>query len=81
MKRLTPMRAIRANCLECSGGNQAEVRSCVISTCPLFPYRMGKNPYRKPRDLSEAQLTALRDRLASFHKRKQVAGHPVGNPA
>jgi hypothetical protein len=46
MKRLTPMRAIRANCLECSGGNQAEVRLCVISTCPLFPYRMGHNPAR-----------------------------------
>jgi hypothetical protein len=46
MKKLTPLRAIRANCLECSGDNQAEVRLCVIPTCPLFPYRMGHNPAR-----------------------------------
>lgn len=45
-KRLTPVKAIRAKCLECSVGNVAEVRNCVIPTCPLYPYRMGHNPAR-----------------------------------
>ena len=47
MKTLTPLKAIRANCLDCAAGQPSEVRSCVIPECPLFPYRFGKNPNRK----------------------------------
>ena len=46
MKTLTPLRAIRKNCLSCSGGSPGEVRNCIIDTCPLHPYRFGKNPNR-----------------------------------
>ena len=56
-KRLTPIKAIRAKCLECSCGNNAEVRECVIPDCPLYPYRMGKNPYIK---MSEELIYACR---------------------
>jgi len=41
---LTPIRAIRAKCLDCSGGSAQEVRLCVIRDCPLYPYRLGKRP-------------------------------------
>ena len=44
---LTPLKAIRKKCLDCSGHSQKEVRECVIPGCPLYPYRMGKNPARK----------------------------------
>lgn len=44
---LTPVKAIKKNCLECSGVSKKEVRVCVIIECPLYPYRMGKNPNRK----------------------------------
>lgn len=44
--KLTPLRAIRALCLDCSGGSAREVRLCVIPHCPLYPFRMGKNPNR-----------------------------------
>ena len=43
---LTPIKAIRAKCLECSAGQPKEVRECVIQDCPLYPFRMGKNPNR-----------------------------------
>lgn len=46
-KILTRAKAIRAKCLDCSCGSQKEVRECVIPDCPLYPYRMGKNPYYK----------------------------------
>ena len=46
MKTLRPLKAIRAKCLDCSGGSQAEVRNCDIEDCPLWPYRMGHNPAR-----------------------------------
>ena len=44
MKILRPLKAIRANCIECSGGSRHEVRHCTVPTCPLFPYRMGMGP-------------------------------------
>jgi hypothetical protein len=40
--------AIREKCIDCSGGSLAEVRNCSHqSTCPLHPFRMGKNPNRR----------------------------------
>ena len=44
---LTPIQAIRKHCLECSSGSSHEVKNCVITNCPLYPYRFGKNPQRK----------------------------------
>lgn len=38
------LKAIRANCLDCCGGNAAEVRKCVSVRCPLWPMRMGRFP-------------------------------------
>lgn len=46
MPPLTPLKAIRAKCLDCSCGNNAEVRKCEVPACPLYPYRMGHNPAR-----------------------------------
>ena len=46
-KKLTPMKAIRQNCIDCSGGSKKEVRECMIVDCPLYMYRLGKNPRRK----------------------------------
>lgn len=46
-KKITPLRAIRAHCLGCSGRQPKEVRLCAIEGCSLFSYRFGKNPSRK----------------------------------
>lgn len=42
-----PVKAIRAKCLDCCCGNPNEVRLCTVESCALFPFRFGKNPYRK----------------------------------
>ena len=47
MKGLTPIKAIRAKCLECSAGQPKEVRECVIPECALYSFRLGKNPNRQ----------------------------------
>ncbi len=41
----TPSKAIRAKCIDCSGGNAAEVRKCVAVNCALWPMRMGISPF------------------------------------
>lgn len=42
----TPLKAMRAKCLDCAG-RPKEVRHCPAIDCPLWPFRMGKNPNRK----------------------------------
>ena len=32
-------RAIRAKCLDCSGGSVKERQLCPVTDCPLYPYR------------------------------------------
>lgn len=47
MKILSPLKAIRAKCLDCTAEQPKEVRLCPSENCPLWPYRMGHNPNRK----------------------------------
>ena len=43
-KRVSPLKAIRAFCLECVGYSADEVRLCTAGdSCPLFKFRFGKN--------------------------------------
>lgn len=44
MAQRTPLRAIRAKCLDCSYGQLKEVRLCPVTKCPLYEYRMGHRP-------------------------------------
>jgi hypothetical protein len=40
-----PARAIRAKCVDCSGGSETEARKCVAFRCPLWAFRMGRSPF------------------------------------
>ena len=63
MKDITsPLKAIRAKCLDCCCDQITEVKLCPASTCPLHPFRFGKNPFRK-RELTDEQREALCQRL------------------
>lgn len=42
MERISRSKAIRLKCVDCCGGNMAEVRKCPATNCPLWRYRMGK---------------------------------------
>ena len=55
------LKAIRRRCIDCSGGRLADVRACKFETCPLHPFRMGKNPnIRLSPEHKAALLTRLR---------------------
>lgn len=41
---ITPIRAIRAKCLDCMCGSANEVSLCPSENCPLWAFRFGKNP-------------------------------------
>jgi hypothetical protein len=44
---LTPLKAIRVNCLECVCWSAYEVKNCTSKLCALYPYRFGKVPGHK----------------------------------
>lgn len=41
----SPIKAIRAHCVDCSGGSTSEARKCTVIDCPLWPLRMGVNVF------------------------------------
>ena len=47
-KRLSPLQAIRARCVDCSE-TLADVRCCDRLNCSLYPYRMSHLPKQQPR--------------------------------
>jgi hypothetical protein len=59
---------IKAKCIDCCGEQADEVRKCVAIRCPNWPYRMGANPFRATRELTEEQREQLVARLALARK-------------
>lgn len=58
---MTPMKAIRAKCLDCCE-NSREVKLCPVEDCPLYMYRFGKNP-KIHRDLTQEQKDEIAARM------------------
>lgn len=56
------LRAIRLKCLDCSSYNILEIKECPVKNCPLYPFRQGKNPFRK-RTLTDEQRQKIGERL------------------
>lgn len=41
------LKTIKAYCLHCVGYKSEEVKNCTGKDCPVFPFRLGRNPYLK----------------------------------
>ena len=67
------LKVIRRKCIDCSADQPAEVRNCPVTACALWPYRMGKNPFARPRGLSFTTQTRLQK------KSTQIAAISDGN--
>jgi hypothetical protein len=59
-KQKSPVKAIREFCIECMGGrgtgqNYSKlITECSSSDCPLYDFRLGKNPFHT-QNLSEEE--------------------------
>ena len=63
------LRAIKLKCLDCSTYNINEIKECPVKNCPLYPFRLGKNPFRK-RELSEEERNKLSERMKNIKRNK-----------
>ena len=68
--KTTPVKAIKAKCLDCCCGDRNEVKECTAKDCPLWSFRLGKNPNRAPRVLTEEQRKAAGERLAKARAKR-----------
>lgn len=66
-QKKSPIKAIRAKCLECCYDSAMEVKLCEAKDCPLWAFRMGKNPNMANRHMTEEQRTAAAERLKQWH--------------
>lgn len=72
-----PLKAIRARCLDCCAGDASEVRKCVATNCPAWPFRMGANPFRRRMRLTDDERRRRAEQLkANIAPSKQKA--PAG---
>lgn len=55
-------KAIKAHCMECSGGSAQEARMCTAVGCNLWPFRLGASPWKAERQLTDQQREAMRER-------------------
>ena len=64
MVNTSPLKAIRAKCLNCCCDQPGEVKNCTSTSCSLYDFRMGKNPFRKKREYTDEERQAMRERLS-----------------
>lgn len=48
------IRAIKAKCLDCSGGEKKEIALCGIVECPLYRFRLGEQARERERMATRA---------------------------
>jgi hypothetical protein len=65
------LKAIRAKCLDCSGGSRAEVADCLVHNCALYSFRFGSNPWRA--EVSPERREVARA-LAARRNRRTIRG-------
>lgn len=58
---------------------EAEVRKCVVVLCPNWPYRMGTNPLRAAREITEEQREQLVARMARARAASSSQGASPAN--
>lgn len=67
----SPIKVIREKCLDCCCGQRDEVKFCQVKECPLYPFRMGENPFRTKRIMTDEQKDAAVKRLAKAREQKE----------
>lgn len=76
MKEVSPMKAIRLKCLDCSCGSSEEVKNCFAKKCPLYQFRFGykldENGNRRKRDLTDEQRQEMAERLKKVRDNKNL---------
>lgn len=61
---LSPLKTIRKYCLTCCCESAHEVKVCPAKECELYPYRLGHDPRKGKRVLTDEDKEIMRERMA-----------------
>ena len=65
---MNPVKAIREKCLDCCCGSKKEVELCPSEACALYPFRFGRNPFRKKKEYTEEERAVMAERMRNIHR-------------
>lgn len=82
-KTLTPIKAIRAKCMDCCCYQRNEVAACPCTNCALWPYRFGKRPVvegqeKKKRVLTDEQKAKLAENVKKAQEARRKKKEEMG---
>jgi hypothetical protein len=82
-KCMPPVNAMREMCIQCMGGRESEnyrsrIGECASVDCPIFAFRFGKDPNRRP-ILSDEQRKRMADRIRKINLARQAVGKSQPN--
>ena len=72
MAQPAPIKANRLKCLDCSNNQPLEIKECSVRECPLYYYRLGKNPNRKGTNKGNPEAFKKYRESQTTNKRKEV---------
>lgn len=65
-----PLKLIKWHCkYNCCAGVEKEWKECNNISCPLWVMRLGKNPNRKKRTITEEQKERFKERMKEVRKK------------
>lgn len=65
-----PLEAVRKHCLNCMDNSYKRVENCEVKDCPVWHLRIGINPFRKKKVLTEEQKRDIAERLKNARVKK-----------
>lgn len=68
---MTPLKAIKQFCYECSGDSYYEAKACTAPHCPLYPFRLGHDTTKTTRKMTDEQRAAAAARLKAAREKKK----------
>ena len=76
------LQAMRRRCIDCCGGKKDEVRRCTAVACPLWPYRMGTDPWHpQAKPARRARAGSAGERPRPSRRSRQSPHLPPRPPA
>jgi hypothetical protein len=71
--KTNPVKVIRQKCRDCTCNQITEIENCTVNLCPLWPWRMGKNPYRVKKIMTDEHKERLAKASSKSREKKTVA--------
>ena len=68
---MTAIQAIRQYCIGCMCDDKNEVKNCPVVDCELYPFRLGRNPNYKGRELTDEEREKRAEQMREMQRKRK----------